>query len=274
MVATSVGPTSSAAASASGRIRPCSSTSISIARPAPSPSSRSDRSIVSCRSRPTSTRTGGQPSRPVGLHVPADPAQHGVASRGQAGEVGHHAAGDEADRRLRWQPEQVEQPVAGHPLGAGGRRRGHQQPGVLVPQRGQPVGPERGRQHPADHPAEEAAATASPPRPARPRPSAPRSRPAVGALLVAADRRAPRPPRRRPPGRSPAGPGARPGSRATPPAPAPAPPAADRPPLIHPADPLFSTPRVMYLPRSRVGTRVWSLPVRRASRFGRWATTV
>ena len=40
---------------------------------------------------------GRAAQQPVRLDVPADVAQHGVPSRGQAGEVGHHATGHVPD---------------------------------------------------------------------------------------------------------------------------------------------------------------------------------
>ena len=114
--------------------------------------------MVSCRSAPTSTRTPGEPTRPCVADVPAVPAQHLVAGRGQAGEVGHRPAGDEADRAARREPEQVEQPGLGELLDGGVRRGQDPQPGVLVPGAHQPVDREGGRVRAADDEAEEPAA--------------------------------------------------------------------------------------------------------------------
>ena len=70
-------------------------------------------------------------------------AQHLVARGGEAGEVGHGAAGDEADRAAGGQAEQVDQPALGEVLDRGVRRRDRPEAGVLVPRADQPVGGQR-----------------------------------------------------------------------------------------------------------------------------------
>ena len=87
--------------------------------------------------------------------VPAGPAQHLVATGGEAGEVGHGAAGDEADGAARGEAEQVDHPRLRHVLdrGVGGGQQ--PQPGVLVPRADQPVHGQRCRVGAADDEAEE-----------------------------------------------------------------------------------------------------------------------
>ena len=57
-------PSARAARSASARIRPSPSAGTGSSAAVPSPSSRSERSIVTCRSPPASTRICGAPARP------------------------------------------------------------------------------------------------------------------------------------------------------------------------------------------------------------------
>ena len=70
----------------------------------------------------------------------------------------HLRACDEADRRLRRQPEQLDEPLARHLLDHRGRRAAGVEAGVLVPRRRKPVRRQRGRQGAADHEAEVAPA--------------------------------------------------------------------------------------------------------------------
>ena len=100
---------------------------------------------------PHPRRTG----EPVGADVPALAPQHLSAGRGQAGEVGHRGSGGVADRAGGGEPQQVEQPGAGHVLHGRVGRSQVAQAGVLVPGAGQPVGGQRCRVAPADdHPVE------------------------------------------------------------------------------------------------------------------------
>ena len=92
--------------------------------------------------------------------VVAGPTQDGVAGGGQRGEARHRGAGGEAGAGAGRQAEQLHQPGGGGLLGDGGRGRGDEGPGVLVPRRGEPVGGERGRQRAAGHEAEVAGAGA------------------------------------------------------------------------------------------------------------------
>ena len=57
-------PPASASASASARIRPCSSAATTSIAARPNPSSRSARHTVTCASSPASTRIAGAPPRP------------------------------------------------------------------------------------------------------------------------------------------------------------------------------------------------------------------
>ena len=74
---------------------------------------------------------------------------------GQAGEVGHRRAGDEADVGVGRQPEQVEQPAGRGLLDRDGARRRVAHRRCSGPSADQPVGGQRGRQRAADDPAEE-----------------------------------------------------------------------------------------------------------------------
>ena len=110
---------------------------------------------ASCASAPAITLTPGAPTRPAARHVPAGPAQHRVATGGEAGEVGHRAARDEADGALPRQAEQVEQPGLGDLLHGGVGRGSGAQAGVLVPRADEPVGGQRRGVGAADDEAEE-----------------------------------------------------------------------------------------------------------------------
>ena len=81
-----------------------------------------------------------------------------MACGGEADEVGHLSAGDERRRRAVGQAEQVDEPAGGDVLGDRGGRGERDEPGVLVPGRGEPVGRERGRVRAADDEAEVARA--------------------------------------------------------------------------------------------------------------------
>jgi hypothetical protein len=100
-------------------------------------------------------RRAGQAVAP---DVPADRVEHMEAGRREPGDVRHLRACDEADRRLRRQAEQLDEPLPRDLLDNRGGRAADVEAGVLVPGRGEPVGRERGRQRAADHEAEVAAA--------------------------------------------------------------------------------------------------------------------
>ena len=95
---------------------------------------------------------------PLAVHVPADAVEDVEARGGERRDVGHLAAGDEAERHVRREPEELGEPTAGHLLDDGGGRAAHVQARVLVPRRREPVGGERRGNGPADHEAEVAAA--------------------------------------------------------------------------------------------------------------------
>ena len=144
----------SAAASASGRIRPCASTGTTSGSPETEEPQRQVDGRMPLGAHEHAHR---RPARQTASDVVAGPRQHRVARGCEAGEVGHRRAGHEADRALARQPEQVEHPPPGDLLD---RRRGRgqrPQAGVLVPGRGQPVGAQGRRQRAADHHPEEAA---------------------------------------------------------------------------------------------------------------------
>jgi hypothetical protein len=92
----------------------------------------------------------------VGLDIPAHPAQHFAARGGKAGEIGDGGAGNETDRSLGRQTEQIEQPSRSHRLDRGGGGGGQQIARILAPRGGEPVGGDAGGVRIADHPAEEA----------------------------------------------------------------------------------------------------------------------
>ena len=150
----SPGPRPSSRASASGSIAPWASAATRCAASRPSPIIRSALKIVACASSPAITVSGGAPIRPWPRRVPARALEHDVARDRQAGHVGHLRAGDEADARVRRQPEQREHPVLDDLLDdrRGGRADPHVR--VLVPRRGQPVRRQRGGQRAAGDEAE------------------------------------------------------------------------------------------------------------------------
>ncbi len=91
-----------------------------------------------------------RPGQPVGGDLPACLVQHRVPRGGQAGEVGHRGAGDEADPAACGQPEHVEQPALRHVLDRGERGCRQEQARVLVPGADQPVGGQGRRVRAAD----------------------------------------------------------------------------------------------------------------------------
>ena len=93
--------------------------------------------------------------QPAGGDVPARSGQHGVPRRRQTGVVGHHPAGDQADRRAGGETQRVDDPTAGHHLDRRGGGRQGVDAGVLVPGRGEHVRAQGGREVPADHETEE-----------------------------------------------------------------------------------------------------------------------
>ena len=108
------------------------------------------------RVRADQDETRGRTVQAVRLHVPPRPAQDRVPGRGEPGEVRHGRARREADRRAARKAEQVDEPAARDGLDDRGSRRGHHRRRVLVPDAGQPVRRDRGRQATADHEPEEA----------------------------------------------------------------------------------------------------------------------
>jgi hypothetical protein len=92
------------------------------------------------------------------LDVPAAPAEQLAPGCREGGSVRHLGAGDEADRAVRWQAEEVGEPAGGDGLDSRSRGRGARDEGVLVPGRGQPVRRQGSRQRTAEDPAEEPAA--------------------------------------------------------------------------------------------------------------------
>ena len=97
----------------------------------------------------------------VRLHVPAATRQQGVPGGGQAGEVGHLAAGGKGERGFGGNIEQRLQPGPGDLLHHRGSGRAGVGDGVLIPGRSQPVRGQGRRHGPADDPGEEPAAGAA-----------------------------------------------------------------------------------------------------------------
>ena len=120
--------------SASARIRPWPSVGDPDAhRPLPKPTQpkrRQDRGVRLGADHDVDRR---RTDETVALDVPADPLEDRVARGGQAGEVGHLAAGHEADAGGARQAQQVQDPARGdllHDRRGGG---GDEQRRVLVP---------------------------------------------------------------------------------------------------------------------------------------------
>ena len=155
-IAGSPGDAASACASASARSAPPASTATGSTQPVPRPSRRSARSTVTWRSAPASTPHPRRPDQPVALDVVPHGGQHAMARRGEAGDVGHLATGDECERRALRQPEQRRQPASRDLLDGGRRGRRVGQARVLIPGGSEPVGGDRGRVGAAHHEAEEA----------------------------------------------------------------------------------------------------------------------
>ena len=89
--------------------------------------------------------------------IPAGALELVVPCRCERGHMGHLTAGDEACRDAGGQHEELAQPVQADLLDNGRARPGDDEPGVLIPGRGEPVGSQRGGQRAADHEAEVAA---------------------------------------------------------------------------------------------------------------------
>ena len=95
--------------------------------------------------------------QPVVGDVPAALAEDVEPRGGEGRHVRDLAPRHEAERRRRWQPEQLQQPRAGDLLDDGGGGAADVEPGVLIPRRRQPVRRECGGEGAADHEAEVAA---------------------------------------------------------------------------------------------------------------------
>ncbi len=100
----------------------------------------------------------GRSGQSVALEVPAGVRQHRVPRGGEAGRLGHLAAGGEREGRVVRDAEELLQPAAHDLLDDRGGRAACVQAGVLVPGRGEPVGGESRRHGAADDEAEVAAA--------------------------------------------------------------------------------------------------------------------
>ncbi len=91
------------------------------------------------------------------VDVPSGSRKHRMPRRGQAGDVGHLAAGHQRKRGRRGEAEHVLEPGAADLFDHGGRGTTGVEAGVLVPGCGEPIGSEGGGEAGPDHPAVEAA---------------------------------------------------------------------------------------------------------------------
>ena len=188
---------SSAAASASARMRPCSSVGIRVTRSRPKPRYWSAVSSVECTSSPTMTWISGAPYRPRASTSQPIRDQDRVAAGRKAHRAAECRAGGEAEAGVGWQAEQVEHPRSRHKLRgrSGGRERVEVRvlrPGArsASPRPPRPAAVRRSRSRSsAARPTPPAPGRSPGPSPRRP-PPGPRPRPAAG-------RRAARPGRRR-----------------------------------------------------------------------------
>ena len=149
-------PAARASRSAGSSIRPWPSAAHRLGRAEAEVAQHQVDRVVPLLARPARARRASRPGRASATSQPAR-AQHRVAAGGEAGEVGHRAAGHEAHGAPRREAEQVEHPRLGDVLDRGVRRGDGAQPGVLVPGAGQPVGGHRGGVGAADDEAEEPA---------------------------------------------------------------------------------------------------------------------
>jgi hypothetical protein len=92
------------------------------------------------------------------LDIPAEAGEHGVTGGGEAGDVGHLAAGDEGEAGGGGEVEDVFEPGAGDLFDDGGGGAYGVERGVLVPGGGEPIDGESGRERASVDPAKEASA--------------------------------------------------------------------------------------------------------------------
>ena len=141
---------------ACGVRRPRLSAGMTSTEARPMPSRRRARSTVPWRSRAGDDADRAERRRGPAARRPSRGVEHGVPGGGEAGDVGHLAAGDEGEAGGGGQAEDVLEPGAGDFFDDGGGGSRGVEPGGLVPGAGEPVGREGGGDGAADHPAEEA----------------------------------------------------------------------------------------------------------------------
>ena len=95
-------------------------------------------------------RDGRGTKKTVGLDVPADAFEDGVAGSGEGAEVGHGGAGNERAGGGGREGEHIEEPAESNLLDDGGGGGGTVECAVLIPSAGEPVGGEGGRERAAD----------------------------------------------------------------------------------------------------------------------------
>ena len=96
--------------------------------------------------------------QPVSSHVPSCALEDPEPRSGERGDASHLRTGDEADRRIRGQAEEIADPVADDLFDHRGRGAPDVQAGVLIPCGREPVRGERSREGTTDDKAEVAAA--------------------------------------------------------------------------------------------------------------------
>ena len=126
-----------------------------IGADAEKPQGSVDRRMAELRGEYANRRGAGQAGA---LGVDAARGEQVLAGGRERRHVRHLAAGDEGERRLGRQREQLPQPLAAAFLDDRSRRRRRVDGRVLIPGHGEPVRRHRSRERAADHPAEEAPA--------------------------------------------------------------------------------------------------------------------
>ena len=122
------------------------------------PQRRIDRDVSLCAEDHVHRRRSDQP---FFLDVPPCASQHGMTRRRERCEVRHLAAGDESHAGRARKIEELEQPFTRDFLDHRHGRRGDEDPAVLIPGTGQPIGGQRDGERTADDESEVARTGAS-----------------------------------------------------------------------------------------------------------------
>ena len=124
---------SSAASSASGRMRPCPSAATRISCFDPTPSMRSAPITDTCTSSPTMTRSRGASCKPSASTSQFRRRNNSCRAAAKRRKVRHVTAADESDTRVGRQTKQIEQPSGGNFFDDRRRRGHHVQRRRLIP---------------------------------------------------------------------------------------------------------------------------------------------